>query len=374
MAVYADEPASALGERLRDLPPSPKSHHPAIKVMQTGEPQLIPDVGDEVMRVIAEDPETFRMMNDLGLRSCLCVPIVSRWSLGTLTLLVGPGDEGAARRYGESDLALAQDLARRAALALDNASLFESSKQLALTLQKSLLPSAIPTVPGAEIAARYHAAGEANQVGGDFYDLFATGEDGWAAVIGDVCGKGAEAAALTALARHTIRAAKMQLRKPRRILGFLNQVVLQSRHHERFMTVAYCRLRPRDDGIQVTLARAGHPPPLVLRRDGTVKAEGRPGSLIGVLAEPDLSDRALKLGPGDAMVLYTDGVTEARGSEERFGLKRLTSVLENCVGMDAERIANRIEDEVFAFQVGKLRDDMALMIVRVPDGRDSEGS
>jgi PAS domain S-box-containing protein len=369
IAVHGSEGFSALVERLKARSPDSKGGHPAIRVLQTGEPVLVPEASEELLRALAPDEESLQMLKYLDLSSCLCVPIVARSSFGTLTLL---NSGGHGRRYGESGLALAQDLARRAALALDNAKLFEASNQLALTLQRSLLPAAIPKIPGAEVAARYHAAGEGNQVGGDFYDLFQTGDDGWAAVMGDVCGKGAEAAALTALARHTIRAAKMQLRKPRRILAFLNQVVMQSRHSERFMTVAYCRLRPHGKGIRVTIARAGHLAPLVLRRDGRVMAEGRAGSLIGVLAEPELSDRVLELGPGDSMILYTDGVTEARGLEGRFGQPRLTALLRECAGLDAEAIADRIEEEVLGFQVGPLRDDMALMVIGVPEETPKE--
>jgi PAS domain S-box-containing protein len=370
IAVHGDEWTKDLAGRLGNHPPDPKSGHPAMKVLRTGETELIPEVSEELLRSLSPDEECFRMMKASGLNSCLCVPIVARSWMGTLTLLAR---SGSGRRYGEPGLALAQDLARRAALALDNARLFEASNELALTLQKSLLPSAIPTIAGAEVAARYHASGEGTQVGGDFYDLFPAGDSGWAAVIGDVCGKGAEAAALTALARHTIRAAKMQLRKPRRILAFLNQVVLQSGHNDRFMTVAYCRLRLTEEGMRITVARAGHPAPLVLRRDGTVKAEGRPGSLIGVLPEPDLSDRVLEIGPGDSLILYTDGVTEARGPEGRFGQARLIALVRQCVELNAESIAARIEEEVLGFQVGKLRDDMALMVIRIPQDMPRHG-
>jgi len=371
IAVHGDEGTKEILGRLHNCPPQPGSGHPAIKVLRTGEPELLPETSDELLSALSPDEDCFKMLKASGLNSCLCVPIVARSWLGTLTLLA---KSSSGRRYGETGLALAQDLARRAALALDNARLFEASNQLALTLQKSLLPSEIPRIPGAEVAARYHAAGEGNQVGGDFYDLFEAGDSGWAAVMGDVCGKGAEAAALTALARHTIRAAKMQLRKPRRILAFLNQVVLQSRHSERFMTVAYCRLRLRGKGMRVTIGRAGHPAPLVLRRDGTVKVEGRPGSLIGVLANPDLSDRVLELGPGDSLVLYTDGVTEARGPDGRFGQARLIALLKRCTGLNAEAIASRIEQEVLGFQIGKLRDDMALMVIRIPEHTGSQES
>jgi sigma-B regulation protein RsbU (phosphoserine phosphatase) len=231
------------------------------------------------------------------------------------------------------------------------------------------MPSALPQVPGLDIAALYNAGGEGAEVGGDFYDVFPTGacDSGWAAVMGDVCGKGADAAALSALARHSIRAANVNLRKPRRILAFLNQLVLQGDYH-RFITVAYCRMKFVEGGVQITLGRAGHPPPLVLRRDGTVEAVGKPGTLIGVTPDPKLADQVIKVLPGESLVLYTDGITEARGLEGQFGQDRLETELGRCAGKSAQQIADHLEEVVEAFQTERSHDDMAILVIRVdPD-------
>jgi serine phosphatase RsbU (regulator of sigma subunit) len=349
---------------LERVSPVPGTPHPALKVVQTGETVLLTEATDFQLQVIAGNEENFRLLRERNLRWCLSVPIVARSSLGALTLIAGAETH-------DHDLAsvpaMAEDLARRAALALDNAKMFESSRDMAVTLQKSLLPAALPSIPGLDIAARYHAGGEGAEVGGDFYDVFQPGNEGegWSAVVGDVCGKGPEAAALSALARHTIRAANVNLRKPRRILAFLNQLVLQSGYPDRFITVAYCRMRPGAGCINVTLGRAGHPPPLLLHRDGSVARQGRPGTLIGVTPEPKLSDQVFAMYPGEAMVLYTDGVTEAKGLEGRFGQRRLEEELAQCAGMSADDIADHLQKSVLAFQMEQSQDDVAILVVRV---------
>jgi serine phosphatase RsbU (regulator of sigma subunit) len=342
--------------------PSPGTPHPAIRVVQTGEPVLIPNATDYQLQVIAGNDENFAMLQERNLRWCLSVPIVARSSLGALTLLAPEASQEGQYAVVPD---MAEDLARRGALALDNAKLFESSRDMAITLQKSLMPAALPDIPGLDIAACYHAGGEGTEVGGDFYDVFPTGDEGWAAVIGDVCGKGAEAAALSALARHSIRAANLILRKPRRILAFLNQLVIQGEYSERFITVAYCRMRRVADGLQVALGRAGHPPPMLLRLDGSVSPQGRPGTLIGVTPDPNLTDRVIRMLPGESLVLYTDGVTEAKGLEERFGQSRLEKELSQCAGMGANQIAKHLESAVLSFQIEQSHDDMAILVIRV---------
>jgi serine phosphatase RsbU (regulator of sigma subunit) len=353
-----------LAAAMERVSPAPGTPHPALRVVQTGEPVLVPDATDYQLQVIAGNDENFAVLRERNLRWCLSVPIVARSCLGALTLVAGDGGYENDRTMVP---AMAEDLARRAALALDNAKMFEASRDMAVTLQKSLLPSALPDIPGLDIAARYNAGGEGAEVGGDFYDVFQPGgpDEGWSAVIGDVCGKGPEAAALSALARHTIRAANVNLRKPRRILAFLNQLVLQSGYPERFITVAYCRMRPAPGGIHVTLGRAGHPPPLLLHQDGRVSTKGRPGTLIGVTAEPNLADQLFPMYPGEALVLYTDGLTEARGVEGRFGQRRLEAELSQCAGMAADDIADHLQKSVLGFQMEQSHDDAALLVIRV---------
>jgi PAS domain S-box-containing protein len=364
--AHADPTKRDLARQLIGIRPDEDDGQVLRRVLATGEAVIAPD-GFDACGGSSNDPERRRVISELGCRTAVVVPLVARGrTLGAMTL-VSASD---ARTYGAADVTLVSDLARRAALAVDNARLYSERSHVARTLQRSLLPPHLPQIPGIDIAARYHAAGEGNEVGGDFYDLFRTGKDDWAIVIGDVCGKGADAAAVTALARYTLRAAAMQARKPSRVLGMLNEALLveaasRDSMDQRFCTVAYARLRPAEGGVRITSTSGGHPVPLVLRADGTIEGACRVGTLIGVLPEPTLNDRSIALGTGDVMVLYTDGITEARGPEGVFGEDRLRELIASCTGLDASSIAERIERTVLDFQLGNPRDDIALMVLGV---------
>jgi serine phosphatase RsbU (regulator of sigma subunit) len=277
---------------------------------------------------------------------------------------------GFGRTPVADDLVLFEDLGRRAALALDSARLYTERDHIARTLQQSLLPRELPKVPGVELAARYLAAGEGNEVGGDFYDCFATGGGDWALVIGDVCGKGAEAAALTALARYTLRAAAHQTGRPRAVLGQLNEALLRDRLDYRFCTVLYASLSPRADRVTACVAAAGHPLPLVLRASGEVETVGSPGSLLGIVDTPELNEEQVELAPGDALILYTDGVTEA---DRSAGPERLAAFLAGCAGADAAAIAAAVERDALAAHRGPARDDVAIVVVRANGAAASFG-
>ena len=237
--------------------------------------------------------------------------------------------------------------------------------RLAQTLQQSLLPPHLPSIPGVEIAAHYEAARDGSDVGGDFYDVFESARNDWSIVIGDVCGKGPEAAALTALVRYTTRAASIQTRRPRLVLNLVNEAVL--RHsEEQFCTVAYVRLRPEGDGARLTISCAGHPLPLLLRTDGDVMSVAEPGRVLGPFTELASVDRVVRLDRGDTLLLYTDGVTDARGADGFFGEDRLRAVLESCTGSSADDTVKAIEGELRDFHGGKPRDDIAFVVLRVP--------
>jgi serine phosphatase RsbU (regulator of sigma subunit) len=220
-------------------------------------------------------------------------------------------------------------------------------------------------IPGLEIATFYQAAGEAYEVGGDFYDVFDTGDGGWAMVIGDVCGKGPEAAAITGVARHAIRTAAMKERRPSEILSILNDALIQDRPNHTFCTVTYGRLRPSDGRTRITVCNAGHPLPVVLRADGTVETAGLPGTLLGVFPDPELSDRVVELGPGDAMVLYTDGVTEELATVDTPGRETLLGLMPSYRGQDAEGIASSLVRAVLDARPRPPRDDIAVVVARV---------
>jgi PAS domain S-box-containing protein len=247
----------------------------------------------------------------------------------------------------------------------------ERSARMAQTLQQSLLPPELPRIPGVEVAARYRPLGAGNEVGGDFYDVFRTGRGSHAVFVGDVCGKGAEAAALTALARYTMRAAAMQTAKPSRVLRILNEAVIRQRDDDRFVTVSYAALRRGRRGLVLTVASGGHPLPLLVTPDGEVRPLGQPGALIGILPEVALTDHELPLRPGDTVVWITDGVLEARSDGDEYGQERLAALLAACGGADADTIAGRIEADVLAHTGGVLRDDSAVLVLRVLPEEDS---
>jgi sigma-B regulation protein RsbU (phosphoserine phosphatase) len=237
--------------------------------------------------------------------------------------------------------------------------------QLAQTLQRSLLPPHLPSIPGVEIAAHYEAARDGSDVGGDFYDVFESARNDWSIVIGDVCGKGPEAAALTALVRYTIRAAAIQTRRPHLVLNLVNEAVLRQAD-EQFCTVAYVRLRPEGDGARLTISCAGHPLPFLLRTDGKVESVATPGRVLGLFAELASVDRIVRLDPGETLLLYTDGVTDARGPEGFLGEERLRETLTACAGSSADDTVKAIEHSLREFHGGRPRDDIAFVVLRVP--------
>jgi sigma-B regulation protein RsbU (phosphoserine phosphatase) len=238
------------------------------------------------------------------------------------------------------------------------------------TLQESLLAPVLPRVPGLELASRYRPAGEGCELVGDFFDAFQGLDDAWHLVIGDVCGKGVEAAKMTALARYTLRAAAMHGGGASAMLGELNDTLdLQGPGDGFFLTALVATVRAAEDtgGIGVTIALAGHPPALVRRGDGAVQEAGRPGSLLGIFARATLHDVDVFLAPGDALVLYTDGVTDARRGHERFGEERLRRAVAACGCPSAAALAAGVDGAVADFSDGAPDDDLAVLVLRVRD-------
>lgn len=238
------------------------------------------------------------------------------------------------------------------------------ARLLAEALQQTFIPPAPPVIPGLDIAGAFRPAGLGDEVGGDFYDIFETGRDDWAVFVGDVCGKGPEAAAVTALARYTLRAAAMRARRPRLVLGMLNEALLRQ-HAERFCTVVYARFRCVRGSWRVTVSSGGHPLPLRLTAAGGAPV-GRPGDLLGVLDGPVLHDVTFELHPGETLAFYTDGVTEARSGPDFYGEERLLKLLTASEGGGAAGVAAAIEADVVAFQNGLPRDDIAVVAVQAP--------
>jgi Stage II sporulation protein E (SpoIIE)/Phosphoserine phosphatase RsbU, N-terminal domain len=266
------------------------------------------------------------------------------------------------REFSERDDTVLTQLAQLASVAISNAQLYERERTIAQTLQRSLRPGALSHVPGLSAAVRFHPAGEGVELGGDFYDLYEAGGGAWAALIGDVQGKGPDAAAVTALARHTLRAAAAYEQRPSGVLAQLHRALREQRTDGRFCTVAHVHLRVGEGRVRLSLACGGHPLPLVVHPDGTVQPVGRLGTLLGTDIAPQLFDVAVVLEQGDVLVLYTDGVTEVRrGRREVFGQRDLTALLAECGGLGPHAVAESVEAAVLAASGGRLRDDMAIL-------------
>ena len=243
----------------------------------------------------------------------------------------------------------------------------QTVEQIADTLQESLLPTELPRVPGIEAAVDFHAAGERHLVGGDFYDLFEADDGTWAVVVGDVLGKGAAAAATTGLARYTLRAEAVHERRPSRILRRLNDAILRQ-SPDQSCSVAYARLELNGGaGANLMLSIGGHPLPLLLRADGVVETIGEPGSLLGVRARPTLTDHTAALAPGDALFLYTDGLTEAYAPDRIISSEQLRSALGAHAGQSAGAIAAGIQRLLLGSGPEELRDDIVVFVLRVPE-------
>lgn len=266
--------------------------------------------------------------------------------------------------FGAEDEKLATGLCRHLGAATTNAAVAAERDRVASALEATLLPPVLPRIQGVDLAARYRAAGSSD-VGGDFYDVFPLGAERWAVVLGDVSGSGPDAAALTGVARYSIRAIAPDVVTPAEVLSRLNDALLRQAADDRFVTAVLARLTPMGDHVDVELASAGHPPALVLRDDESVVAlETATGMLLGMLPGAVLRPVHITLGPGDALVLYTDGVVEARdASGDQFGQERLVALLATCAGRSAAGIARRIELAALAHSP-TLSDDMAIVVVR----------
>ena len=246
-----------------------------------------------------------------------------------------------------------------------------TAQRVAHALQSELLPPALPDIPRIETAAWYRAGMRDQEVGGDFYDVFETGRNRWMAVIGDVCGKGPEAASLTALARYTLRAVGRDAVAPSDALRTLNQAILEQRSDQRFMTVAAVRIAAEDGTNVITVSIGGHPLPLLVRADGEVTEVGATGTLLGVYADPHLADHALALAPGDALVMFTDGLDERRDPRD-VATHRIRTALRASGGASAGEIAEQLQEAALAR--GDEADDVALLVLRraLPDDPESK--
>ncbi|MFE2100966.1 MULTISPECIES: SpoIIE family protein phosphatase [unclassified Streptomyces] len=291
------------------------------------------------------------------------LPLVARNRVIGMLTLGKPTDE----HFRQEILELAEDLSRRAALALDNARLYSERTAISQSLQRSLLPPGLPQIDGVEVEVIYRAAGEGNEVGGDFYDLFPIGNGAYGFAIGDVCGTGPNAAAVTGLARHALRLLAREGLSGPAVLERLNSAILDEGDRSRFLTLLYGELRPQEDGsAELKVVCAGHPLPLRLRQDGTVTAAAEPQPLLGVIEDLELYEETVTLDPGDVLLCVTDGVTERREGTRMLGDDGLADVLTTCTGLTAGAVAARIMRAVERFASDAPSDDMAILAMRVP--------
>jgi serine phosphatase RsbU (regulator of sigma subunit) len=279
-----------------------------------------------------------------------------------------------SRRYTADDVMLAQSVAARIASSIENLRLYEQQRVIARTLQHSLLPAALPTIPGVEVAVRYWPAGEANDVGGDFYDVFALDPPGqWAVVIGDVCGTGPAAAALTGLARHSMRDSAWHGDDPVEVLRSLNRAVKNSATGS-FITAIYATLDTTGPRPHLTVASGGHPLPIHVPAGATGATEvGTPGTLLGMFDPARFETATRPLGVGDVVVFYTDGATDVH-PPHNLDRSQFLDLVQGAVrgGGDAELVADNIRDALEnVVPFSRRNDDIALLVLRVIEAADA---
>jgi serine phosphatase RsbU (regulator of sigma subunit) len=334
------------------------------------EPRFYEQMSEDDMRGLAHDAEDFEFLSSLGMRSAITVGLQARGEVtGALTIAVA----WSGRRYRREDARFAWILSGRIALALDNAGLFgdleraeQARAEIAETLQRGLLPSPLPHIPGWSIAAMYRPAGAENEVGGDFYDVFRV-PGGWMLVIGDVTGRGARAASLTAVARYTLRTAAVLTDDPLVALRTLNRALL-ARGDSALCSLAAMTLS-EDRFEPVRLAVAGHPPPLLVDGENVTEVAGA-DPVLGAFEDAEWRISRAEVEPGQQLVVITDGITEAQGPEGRFGEERLHAHLGGAT--NPALAVQRLEGSLHAFTEGRLDDDVAMVaIARAPSGRPS---
>ena len=305
----------------------------------------------------ARDEEHLRLLRAVGFRSVVVAPLRARGrSVGALTLVTAE----SLRRFDASDKEFAEQLASRAAIAVDNARLATARREIAETLQRSLLPDAVPEIPGWEAATMYRPATAYDEVevGGDFYDFVRT-PTGWIVVLGDVAGRGVDAAAMTSLVRHAVRFLAKHEQAPSRILAQLDET-LREQPAVSLCSAVCVRLQ---DGAIVT-SSAGHPSPLIVRDDGRIREIGGSGPILGGWRGSSWEDRTIDVGRGETLLLYTDGVTDTRGDGERFGRERLRALLAEHADFSPAEMMVALDRQLERFLAAGHADDTGAVVLR----------
>jgi sigma-B regulation protein RsbU (phosphoserine phosphatase) len=316
------------------------------------------ETGPESILARLEEASRLGTQVMFGAPEGFAVPLVARGQrLGTLAV-----GRHVTHRHDADEVAVLEDVARRAALAIDNARIHDERRKVARTLQASLLPPVLPDVPGVGFAAEYVPTG--SEVGGDFYDVVPSGENTWVVVVGDVSGKGVQAATVTGLVRDVIRILVDDGKPMTEILCRVNRTLVQ-RGGGRYCTLAMASVARELDGtLSVCLHLAGHDRAVLVRADGKTSFVGEGGTALGLLETISSPDVAVALQPGDSLIFYTDGVTERRRGRELFGTGRLRDAAAPLAGYPADVMAALLRSTTINFSVEEPRDDIAILVLR----------
>jgi PAS domain S-box-containing protein len=363
VAVHHSDPSRLeLAERLD------RGYHPGLdeplgvpEVIRSGRARIYTDIEPDALAAYARDDGHLELLQAIGATAVIIVPLAApARTLGAITLVSAE----SIRRLSHADLALAERLGRRAGTAVESARLYTERTRIASMLEAALLPASLPEIPGVELASLYRAAGELNDVGGDFYDVISYGTDRWLLVIGDVCGKGPRAAAVTALARHTLRTAAALGLTPTQMLDTLHAALRQQPSGSDMCTVCLVTLERHSTTVQLSVTLAGHPPPLIIDANGERRQIGTPGTLLGVLDPIDISEVDVELEPDQTLLLYTDGLPEADRKGMQLGEQTLFEPGVEGPSSTLGGLLSQIERAALRRANGRLRDDIALLALR----------
>jgi hypothetical protein len=361
VAAALDPDVAAGVERLRrEVPLDLKGSHPVARALASGTPCVVDDLADEgELAQGAQSDEHQRFMRDAGYGSAAVFPMMARGRThGAISFL----HVHSEARYGRGVLDVLEDLSGRAAMAFDNARLYAERTRVAQTLRRSLMPAVLPSIPGLELASFFRPLGAGSEVGGDFYDAFGDEHSFWL-VVGDVCGKGAEAAALTGFLRHTTVAYARDATSPATVLTRVNRVMLEQDFDGRFATAILVNLRIAGGEVAMTIASAGHPAALLARSGGATAQFGERGSLLGVFADPVIEEVSTVLGAGDSLALYTDGLMEAHAPAHTVTPEQMIAQLQRLAPTDAQEAIDALLGLVELDE--HVRDDIAILSARV---------
>jgi PAS domain S-box-containing protein len=367
VVAHRDPAKLELAKRLRQFQPDElRSDRGVGRVLRTGVSEIYQDIPDGVLVQAAVNDEHLELLRSVGFRSVVLAPLtVGGRALGVMTLV----NAESMRRFNDDDRVFAEHVAARAAIAVENARLATARRQTASTLQRSLLPDVVPQIEGWSVATLYRAARAAAEVevGGDFYDFFRS-DGGWLVLLGDVTGKGIEAAVLTSLVRHGGQFLSRYESSPARVLAGLNDALREQ--PGLWLCTALCaRLTPGE----AVIASAGHPPALVIRDDGRVREIGAVGPILGAWTGEDSVDRPVPIAEDETLFVYTDGVIDTQGRDERFGVQRLKRALRDAAGQTPDELLSHLDAELERFQVGSQADDTAALALRPASPPDELG-